>query len=221
MPLQPPHSRYRDFDAAEVRMDAIVHVAGVGFALAGAVTLIVSAFRLSWGEFAAVWIYAFGLVAVLAVSATYNMWPASRVKWILRRFDHSAIYLLIAGTYTPFLMRINGGVVSPGLLAGIWTIAGIGIAIKLMLPGRFDRLAIVLYLALGWSGIVFYDRVFAVLPSSTIWWLAAGGLLYTIGVIFHVWERLRFQNAIWHAFVLTAAACHYGAVMDYMILARA
>lgn len=220
MPLQPPESRYRNFDAAEVRVDAIVHVAGVGFALAGAVTLLVSAFHLSWGEYAAVWIYATGLVVVLGVSATYNMWPISRVKWILRRFDHSAIYLLIAGTYTPFLTRINGGVVSPGLLAGIWTTAGIGMLLKLLMPGRFDRLSILLYLGLGWSGFVFYDAVFAVLPASTMWWLAAGGLLYTIGVVFHIWERLRFQNAIWHAFVLIAAACHYGAVLDYMVLVR-
>lgn len=220
MPLQPPESRYRNFDAAEVRVDAIVHVAGVGFALAGAVTLLVSAFHLSWGEYAAVWIYATGLVVVLGVSATYNMWPVSRVKWILRRFDHSAIYLLIAGTYTPFLTRINGGVVSPGLLAGIWTTAGIGMLLKLLMPGRFDRLSILLYLGLGWSGFVFYDAVFAVLPASTMWWLAAGGLLYTIGVVFHIWERLRFQNAIWHAFVLIAAACHYGAVLDYMVLVR-
>ncbi|KAB0266969.1 PAQR family membrane homeostasis protein TrhA [Microvirga brassicacearum] len=220
MPSQPPESRYRNFDAAEVRVDAIVHVAGVGFALAGAVTLLVSAFHLSWGEYAAVWIYATGLVVVLGVSATYNMWPVSRVKWILRRFDHSAIYLLIAGTYTPFLTRINGGVVSPGLLAGIWTTAGIGMLLKLLMPGRFDRLSILLYLGLGWSGFVFYDAVFAVLPASTMWWLAAGGLLYTIGVVFHIWERLRFQNAIWHAFVLIAAACHYGAVLDYMVLVR-
>jgi hemolysin III len=220
MPPTPPPVSSRDFDAAELRLDAIVHVAGVGFALAGAATLLAWAFRLSWGEYAAAWIYASALVVVLAVSATYNMWPVSRVKWILRRFDHSAIYLLIAGTYTPFLTRINGEIASPGLLAGIWAIAGLGITLKLTLPGRFDRLSILLYLGLGWSGLVFYEAVFAELPASTMWWLAAGGLLYTIGVIFHVWERLRFQNAIWHAFVLFAAACHYGAVMDYMVLAR-
>jgi hemolysin III len=221
MRSHPPYESFRDFDAAELRLDAIVHVAGVGFAIAGAATLLASAFHLSVGEYAAVWIYAATLVAVLAISATYNMWPVSRVKWILRRFDHSAIYLLIAGTYTPFLMRINGSVVSPGLLAAIWTTAGIGIALKLAVPGRFDRLSIVLYLALGWSGVMFYDLVFATLPASTMWWLSAGGLLYTVGVIFHVWDRLRFQNAIWHAFVLTAAGCHYGAVLDYMVLARA
>ena len=220
MPPKPPDSRYRDFDSAELRVDAIVHVAGVGFALAGAITLLVWAFHLSWGEYAAAWIYATALVGVLGVSATYNMWPASRVKWVLRRFDHSAIYLLIAGTYTPFLVRINGGLVSPALLAGIWAFAAFGIVLKLAFPGRFDRLSILLYLGLGWSGVMFYDAVFAVLPSSTMWWLAAGGLLYSVGVIFHVWERLRFQNAIWHAFVLIASACHYGAVMDYLVLAR-
>jgi hemolysin III len=96
-----------------------------------------------------------------------------------------------------------------------------GIVLKLCLPGRFDRLAILLYLLLGWSGVMAYETVFNALPSWTLTLLAAGGLLYTVGVVFHVWEGLRFQNAIWHAFVLVAAACHYGAVLDYVVLARA
>ena len=90
--------------------------------------------------------------------------------------------------------------------------------LKLTLPGRFDHLSIVLYLALGWSGVAMYD-VIAALPASTLWLLGAGGLLYTFGVIFHLWEGLRFQNAIWHAFVVFAAACHYTAVLDYLATA--
>jgi hemolysin III len=203
-------------------MDGAIHVIGVGLALVGAVLLlgIGIAINLTPAEYVSVLIYSAGLITVLGVSAIYNMWPVSPVKWLLRRFDHSAIYLLIAGTYTPFMTQMKVGLTSIGLLIGIWLASIVGVILKLALPGRFDRVAILLYLALGWSGIVFYESIFAALPSSTIWWLGAGGLLYTVGVIFHVWERLRFQNAIWHGFVLAAAACHYGAVLDCMVLTR-
>ncbi len=93
-------------------------------------------------------------------------------------------------------------------------------ALKLCLPGRFDRLAILLYLLIGWSGAMTYEAVFGALPGSTLGLLVAGGARYTVGVVFYVWESLRFHNAIWHAFVHVAAACHYGAVLDCMVLAR-
>jgi hemolysin III len=98
--------------------------------------------------------------------------------------------------------------------------SALGIVLKLAFPGRFDRLAILLYLAISWSGVAAYETVFGALPPSTIWLLAAGGILFTTGIIFHLWESLRFQNAVWHAFVLVAAACHYGAVLDCLVLAR-
>jgi hemolysin III len=87
------------------------------------------------------------------------------------------------------------------------------------LPGRFDRLSIGLYLAMGWSGVIAYDSLVSSLPTSTLWFIAAGGLIYSFGVIFHAWERLRFQNAIWHSFVLLAAALHYTAVLDMVLVA--
>jgi hemolysin III len=141
----------------------------------------------------------------------------SRAKWILRRFDHSAIYLLIAATYTPFAVQLKG-VLAFGLLAWVWSVAALGIVVKLLLPGRLDRLSVVFYLLLGWSGIVLAESITTALPVSALWLLAAGGLLYTAGVIFHVWRSLRFQNAIWHAFVLGAAACHYTAVLDVLAM---
>jgi len=160
-------------------------------------------------------------VAVLVISALYNLWPVSQVKWALRRFDHSAIYLLIAGTYTPFIMQIRNKATAIVLLVGVWVGSVAGMALKLCLPGRFDRFAILLYLLLGWSGVMTYETVFGTLPGATLTLLAAGGLFDTVGVVFHVWKGLRFQNAIWHAFVLVAAACHYGAVLDCLVLAQA
>jgi hemolysin III len=151
------------------------------------------------------------------LSATYNLWPVSRAKWMLRRFDHSSIYVLIAATYTPFIAQMRDSIFATALLIGVWCLASIGILLKLLFPGRFDRLAVMLYLMMGWSGFTVYDAGMTSLPTLTLWFIIAGGLLYSLGVIFHAWHRLRFQNAIWHGFVLLGAACHYTAVLDLVL----
>lgn len=210
----PPGVRW-NYDRSELVADGIVHVVGSVLGLVAAVILITAAINGASGkDIAAVSIYTVGLLAMLMLSATYNLFPVSRYKWILRRFDHSAIYVLIAATYTPFIARMDVSIVSIALLSGVWLVAIAGIFLKLVFPGRFDRLAIVLYLAMGWSGVIAYDAIVAALAPMTLWLIAIGGLLYTAGVIFHVWERLRFQNAIWHLFVLAGAACHYTAIFD-------
>jgi hemolysin III len=103
------------------------------------------------------------------------------------------------------------------LLIGVWCVAIVGIVIKLAFPGRFDRLAVGLYLAMGWSGMMLYDKVVAALPTMALGFMVAGGVLYSLGVIFHAWQRLRFQNVIWHCFVLLGAACHFTAVLDLVL----
>lgn len=207
-----------NYDRAEIIADGIVHGLGVGFGLVAATVLIVlTGVFASTPQIVSVSIYAAGLLTMLGFSAAYNMWPVSPRKWWLRRFDHSAIYMLIAATYTPFMMQINDRLLAMLLLGGVWGIAIVGIALKLLLPGRFDRLSILLYLAMGWSGLAAYDAVFTSLPKFTLWFVVAGGVLYTLGVIFHTWRRLRFQNAIWHGFVLLGAACHYTAVLDLVL----
>ena len=214
-----PLAAGRDYDRAEITVDAVVHVLGLVLGVAGAIVLIAYAARSSdAGDLPVSIVYVLGLLAMLGFSAAYNLWPISRIKWLLRRFDHSAIYLLIAATYTPFMAQMKNGPLASALLALVWSVAAIGIVVKLTLPGRFDRLSIALYLLLSWSGVMMFD-VIATLPASTLWLLGAGGLLYTCGVLFHLWERLRFQNAIWHAFVLGAAACHYSAVLDFLVMA--
>jgi hemolysin III len=207
----------RDYDRAEITADAVIHGVGLTLGAVGVAVLIMFVAR-SPANLPVAVVYAAGLLAMLGFSAAYNLWPASRIKWVLRRFDHSAIYLLIAATYTPFMAHMKNGPFASAVLAIMWTVAAVGIVLKLTLPGRFDRLSIVLYLLLGWSGVMMYD-VIAALPALTLWLLGAGGLLYTFGVIFHLWSSLRFQNAIWHAFVVVAAACHYSAVLDYLALA--
>jgi len=209
-----PASVTWDYDRVELIADGIVHAIGVSLGVAGAIVIvIVTANSAHTADMPSIVIYIIGLLSMLGFSAAYNTWPITHVKWLLRRFDHSAIYLMIAGTYTPFIGQLKGDFVSIGLLIGVWLTAVVGVTLKLLLPGRFDRLAVVLYLILGWAGVVVYQPVAAALPSLSIWLLAVGGALYSTGVIFHGWQSLRFQNAIWHGFVLVAACCHYTAIL--------
>lgn len=206
------------YDRAEQIVDGVIHVTGVALGIAGAIVLAVFALRsAAIVDLFSALTYSFALVTGFVFSAAYNMWPISRWKWILRRFDHSAIYLLIAGTYTPFALQLKDSSVAALLLTGIWSVALIGIAIKLFLPGRFDRLSVALYLLLGWSGVMIVESVIKTFPTSTVVLLALGGVLYTLGVIFYVWQTLRFHKAIWHAFVLVAATCHYFAVLGTIV----
>ena len=207
-----------NYDRAELIADGVVHVIGVAFGLVAATVLIVlTAVYASPIDVAAVSVYVAGLLAMLVLSATYNLWPISRAKWVLRRFDHSAIYLLIAATYTPLIMELKDSSFAIALLIGVWCLAISGVVLKLALPGRYDRVAVGLYLAMGWSGMMLYDPVVKALPSMALWFIVAGGVLYSFGVIFHAWQRLRFQNAIWHCFVLLGAACHYTAILDLVL----
>ncbi|WP_377295737.1 hemolysin III family protein [Rhizobium sp. SGZ-381] len=204
----------RTYDFHEIVADGVVHGIGIVLALIGATALIFYAtVWSSHGELFAAWTYGIGLVLCLSVSFTYNIWPHSRTKWLLRRFDHSAIFVLIAATYTPFLERGSSDPLVFFMLIFVWAVALFGITIKCVFPGRFDRLTILLYLGMGWSGVVVISPLSELLPSITLWLIVAGGIIYSLGVIFHVWERLRFQNAIWHAFVIAAAAVHYSAVI--------
>ena len=207
-----------NYDRAELIADGIVHGIGVfGGLVAATVLIVLTAVYATGFEVAVVSVYVAGLLAMLVLSATYNLWPISRAKWVLRRFDHSAIYVLIAATYTPFIMQVKDSIFAIALLIGVWCVAIIGIVLKLVLPGRFDRVSVGLYLAMGWSGFMLYDAVVVALPTMALWFVIAGGALYTLGVIFHAWQRLRFQNAIWHSFVLLGAACHYTAVLDLVL----
>ncbi|QRM42705.1 PAQR family membrane homeostasis protein TrhA [Rhizobium sp. BG4] len=202
------------YDKYELIADGIVHGVGLALALVGATVLIFYAtVWSSHGELAAAWVYGIGLVMTIGISFTYNAWPVSRTKWFLRRLDHSSIFILIAATYTPFLERGSDDPLLFSMLIGIWVVAIVGILLKCVFPGRYDKLAILLYLAMGWSGVLVAEPVASRIPFASMLLIVIGGLIYSAGVIFHVWEKLRFQNAIWHGFVVAAAAVHYSAVL--------
>ena len=207
-----------DYRRSEMIADAFVHVTGIVLAVLGAILFVLDAEGRDERSLVAVGIYLLTLCFLFAMSAAYNLWPVSPVKWRLRRLDHSAIYLLIAGTYTAFLLPLERSAPLLLLLA-VWLAAIAGVVLKLGYPGRFDRVSIALYLFLGWSGLVLFQQLAASFSERTIVLIFLGGVLYSVGVIFHVWSQLRYQNAIWHGFVLAAAGCHYGAVVSSFGLA--
>jgi hemolysin III len=209
------------YSRAEMIADGIVHAVGIVLAIAaGSALLALAAFHTGPGEYVAAAFYVVSLLSVLSVSLAYNLWPVSPAKWILRRFDHAAIYLLIAATYTPFLAQLDGSPLAVSMIILVWVAAAIGIAIKVLLPGRFDRLAIVFYLAIGWSGIVLVEPLVQTLPTTSIALIVAGGIVYSCGVIFFAWKGLRFHNALWHGFVVTGASLHLAAMVDCLVINR-
>jgi hemolysin III len=207
-----------NYDKIELIADGVVHAVGISAGLVAATVLVVlTAIYASALDIVVVSVYVAGLLSMLVLSATYNLWPVSPTKWVLRRFDHSAIYVLIAATYTPFVAALKNPWLAVAMLLGVWGVAIFGIVLKLRWPGRFDALSIGLYLALGWSGAMMFDEIFGVLPKTALACVIAGGILYSLGVIFHSWRRLRFQNVIWHCFVLLGAGFHYTAVLDLIM----
>jgi hemolysin III len=207
----------REYRGAELVADNVIHIAGVVLGVLGAIWLMAFApAPVTSEEQLALAIYAAGLVTMLSASAAYNMWPQRPLKAWLRRLDHSAIYIMIAGTYSPFIAQIADKQTQLTFLAVIWAVAMTGVVLKMAMPGRLDRLSIAVYLALGWSGIAIYDDLGKALDSTTWSLLGIGGVIYSLGVAFHLLEALPFHNAIWHFFVLAAAVCHYRAVLGLL-----
>jgi len=203
-----------NYDRAEIIADGIIHAVGIALGIAAAAVLLVIALHAAHrADIIPVTIYLIGLLSMLGLSAAYNLWPVSPRKWLLRRFDHSSIYLLIAATYTPIIWHTEGRLATIVLIT-VWLVAAAGIVLKLGWPERFNGLSIILYLALGWSGILAYEPIASALHPLTLWLIVIGGAFYSVGVSFHLCERLRFHTAIWHGFVLIAALFHYSAVVS-------
>jgi hemolysin III len=212
MNFSPGHLARR-YSLWELRLDGALHAVGIAAGAVGAVTLLFLAARHGGGlDVLAAGIYSAGLIAMLACSAAYNRWRSGRYAGILQGLDHSAIFLMIAGTYTPFTLAKLGGGWGYGLTILVWSVAAFGILLRILRPRVFERMALAVYLALGWIGLVALQPLMRALDLSTLLLLGAGGLLYTAGVAFHLWTRLPFQNVIWHAFVFAAAGIHFAAV---------
>lgn len=205
-----PHSR------AETRGDVIVHAAGLLAALVGVPVLLTLAvlWHGSATALAAAGIYGAALLAMLGCSAAYHHLPRPRWRPLLLRLDHAAIYVKIAGTYTPFAL-LSGGAGS-GLIAGLWGAAAAGCGLQMLAPGRTRWPGFALYLGMGWAGLLLGWALFDTLSPAVMALIVAGGVIYTLGVAFFLWESLPFNIAIWHGFVLAASALFFVAVTLHM-----
>jgi len=190
--------------------DAVVHVLGIVFAINASLWLLFHVTGLS--VVVSVTIYCVGLLAMIGFSAAYNMVPHHRPsKQVLRRFDHAAIFIMIAGTYTPFAMN-RLGEYGATILAIIWCAATFGVVLKVLFPRRFEIASLALYLGMGWLIVTVISPLAHAMATFDFWLLIAGGLVYSAGVAFYVIERIPYHKAIWHAAVLVAAVLQFSAI---------
>jgi hemolysin III len=209
----------RPLSRGERIADAWVHMLAIALGLVGVVVLMAAAIpRESLTLTVSLLVYSCGLLGMLICSALYNASTVPRRKDLLRRLDHAAIFVMIAGTYTPFLAMKIDGLWGHWLLVYVWAVAGAGVVLKLIWVNHFARLSVVLYLFLGWTIVIAIEPLLATVSPPAILLLVLGGVLYSIGVLFHLWERLPYQRAIWHGFVAAAAMCHYVAIIDQVVL---
>lgn len=215
-------SRSRDLTFGEEIANSVTHGFGLALSLVALPVLVVAALKTgdAW-RVSSCSIFGVTLVLLYAASTLYHSISLPHLRPLLRAIDHSAIYLLIAGTYTPFALGALRGDSGFPLLVAIWTLAAVGIACRTLLGPRFHRVSVVLYLAMGWLVVLAARPLIAHVPVSGLAWLLAGGLAYTGGVVFYVWERLRYGHMVWHLFVMMGSACHFVAVLHYSSAAAA
>ena len=217
-----PTTTDRDLDAEGFLPTEWTNIAthGVGLALsiAGLAILVVLASRYgSARHVVACSIYGTTLVVLYLASTAYHTVQAPRAKRVLQVIDHSAIYLLIAGTYTPFTLVALRGPWGWSLFGVVWSLALLGVLFKLFFTGRLRILSVVLYLAMGWLSLVAIKPLVANLSAAALAWLFGGGAAYTLGVIFFAWKRIPHHHAIWHVFVMIGSICHFISVMYFII----
>ncbi|WP_420641181.1 PAQR family membrane homeostasis protein TrhA [Candidatus Leptofilum sp.] len=198
--------------------NSITHGIGAALSIAG-LTLLVS-LAVIYGD---VWrvvsfsIYGGSLVLLYLCSTLYHSIQHPKVKRVLRIFDHSAIYLLIAGTYTPFTLVSMRGPWGWSLFSVVWGLALIGIAFKTVFIGKYEKWATVAYVLMGWLVVIAFKQMLVSVPPGGIVWMVVGGLIYTVGVLFYAWEKLPYNHAIWHLFVLGGSTCHFFAVLLHVL----
>lgn len=209
--------RFNELPVEEVS-NAITHGFGLVLSVAGFVFLVWLAVS-SGGRMliAASLIYGISLVVLYTASTVYHITTSAELKNKLRIIDHCCIYLLIAGTYTPFGLVILNGTLGQSLLAGIWLMAGIGILAKVVFRERFSAISVVSYLLMGWLGVLGLQPMLVALGMTAVLLAVAGGLSYSLGVVFFAWHRIPHNHAIFHVFVLGGSALHFTAVVIYVI----
>ncbi|OQX37792.1 MAG: hemolysin III family protein [Oceanospirillales bacterium LUC14_002_19_P2] len=206
------------YSVAEEIANSLSHGLGMVFGIVALVLLVNEAVALDdTVRVTSFSIYGASMILLFLASTLYHAIPAPGAKRRLKLFDHCAIYLLIAGTYTPFLLVTLEGTFGTVLMAIVWSLAGLGLAFKLVFGHRYRKLSLLTYLGMGWLSLVAIGELVERLPAGGIWLLASGGLVYSLGVVFYVWKRLPFNHAIWHLFVLGGCVCHFLAIYGYVL----
>jgi len=206
----------RPQSAGEEIANSVSHGVGLLLALAALPVLLTAAVgRGNAVEIAAASVFATTVVLLYATSTLFHAFPDCRAKRVFQVLDHSAIYLLIAGTYTPFTLGVLHGGWGWVLFGLVWSMAVAGILLKAIGGVRYNTLSTIVYLAMGWLVLIAADKVWALLPAWGIFWLFAGGMAYTLGAGFFLAERIRYFHFVWHLFVIAGTACHFIAVLRY------
>ncbi|PTO92046.1 hemolysin III family protein [Vibrio sp. 10N.286.48.B8] len=208
-------SEYSDI---EERANAITHGLGVVLGVIGLILLLIRAFdyQADMLTVASMTIYGSSIILLFLASTLYHSITTEKTKRLLKTLDHCAIYLLIAGSYTPFLLVGLRTPLAMGLMAVIWGIALVGIIMKIAFVYRFKRLSLFIYLAMGWLSLIVVYQLAMNIDIGGLVLLAVGGVIYSLGVIFYVAKRIPYNHAIWHLFVLAGCACHFFAIYLYV-----
>ena len=208
-------SEYSDI---EERANAITHGLGVVLGVVGLVLLLIRAFdyQADMLTVASMAVYGSSIILLFLASTLYHSITTEKTKRLLKTLDHCAIYLLIAGSYTPFLLVSLRTPLAMGLMAVNWGIALVGIIMKIAFVYRFKRLSLVTYLAMGWLSLIVVYQLAMNIEMGGLVLLALGGVIYSLGVIFYVAKRIPYNHAIWHLFVLAGCACHFFAIYLYV-----
>ncbi|NLS14358.1 hemolysin III family protein [Vibrio sp. SM6] len=206
------------YDTREEIANAVTHGLGMIFGIVGLVMLLLQAreYDADGLTFASLSVYGVSMIVLFLASTLYHAIPTPKAKRWLKTFDHCAIYLLIAGSYTPFMLVSLRTPLAIGLMTVIWLIALLGIVMKLAFVYRFKKLSLMTYLVMGWLSLIAVYPLAQNLASGGLVLLAAGGLIYSFGVIFYVAKRIPFNHAIWHLFVLAGCVCHFLAIYWYV-----
>lgn len=198
----------------EEAFNSLAHGFGLVFSIVGVIALVsLALLRGTRWHLVGSSVYGVTLVFLYTASTLYHGFRSPTAKRILRILDHTGIYLLIAGTYTPFLLINLRGHWGWTLLTLVWTVCLVGIIFKVFSTGRFEIISTLTYVAMGWLIVVAVKPFLSFVPMNAVMWLLAGGLFYTSGVVFFAWERLRYSHGIWHLFVLAGSVCHFVAVV--------
>ncbi len=212
------HNRSRSQSLGEEIANSISHGIGVLAAIAITPFLILKAIPAGPAAITGAAIFGATMIVLYLASTLYHAFPHSKTKRVFRIFDHSAIFLLIAGTYTPFTLSVLPGVWGWTLFGIIWSLAVAGVVLKSVSNTGTSKLSIALYLGMGWLAVLAVKPLYGALPAWGLFWLLAGGVMYSVGVIFFAYDhRVRYNHFIWHLFVMAGTACHVVSVMGYAL----